>query len=215
MTDKVQNMSDKVIHIKSNSAEPDKQVSVKYLSEIITARVEEIIMAILYEIHKSGFADMLRSGLVITGGGAQIANLGNFIYDLSGYRVRTGYPKALFSCQGCDDINETTACTSLGLILAAKDDVTLNCAINGIPTETETPIETVVTEPTTVEEENTADTDNGLLFNNDVLDDIKEEPTKKAPEPKKCGLKVFWKKINNYCGELYETVNKEIDNEDA
>jgi cell division protein FtsA len=41
-------------------------------------------MAILYEIHTSGFADMLRSGIVITGGGAQIANLGNFIYDISG-----------------------------------------------------------------------------------------------------------------------------------
>ena len=68
MPEKLQSLSDKIIHIRSNSAEPDKQLPVKYLSEIITARVEEIIMAILYEIEKSGFADMLRSGIVVTGG---------------------------------------------------------------------------------------------------------------------------------------------------
>ena len=211
MPDKLQSMSDKVIHIKSNSAEPDKQVSVKYLSEIITARVEEIIMAILYEIHRSGFADMLRSGLVITGGGAQIANLGNFIYDLSGYRVRTGYPKALFSCQGCDDINETTACTSLGLILAAKDDVTLNCAVNG-PASVMTPVETIVPETGEPAEKGKEILDNGLLFGNKELEDLKQEP-QTVQEPKKSGIKVFWKKINNFCGELYETVNKDIENE--
>jgi cell division protein FtsA len=60
MPDKLQSLSDKIIHIKSNSAEPDKQLTVKYLSEIITARVEEIMMAILYKIEQSGFADMLR-----------------------------------------------------------------------------------------------------------------------------------------------------------
>ena len=211
MPDKLQSMSDKVIHIKSNSAEPDKQVSVKYLSEIITARVEEIIMAILYEIHRSGFADMLRSGLVITGGGAQIANLGNFIYDLSGYRVRTGYPKALFSCQGCEDINETTACTSLGLILAAKDDVTLNCAVNGSASII-TPVETFVPETGEPAENGKEILDNGLLFDNKALEELKQEP-QTVQEPRRSGIKVFWKKINNFCGELYETVNKDIENE--
>ena len=79
MPEKLQNLSEKVIHIVSNSIDTDKQLPVKYLSEIITARVEEIMMAILYEIHNSGFADMLRSGIVITGGSAQIANLNSFV----------------------------------------------------------------------------------------------------------------------------------------
>ena len=63
MPDKLQNLSEKVIHIKSNSNEPNKQLPVKYLSEIITARVEEIMLAMIYEIQESGFADMLRSGI--------------------------------------------------------------------------------------------------------------------------------------------------------
>ena len=140
MPEKLQSMGEKILHIRSNSTEPDMKLPVKYLSEIITARVEEIMMAILYEIHDSGFADSLRSGIVITGGCAQMANLGNFIYDISGYRVRTGYARNHFSHSGCDGLNETSATTSLGLLLAAKDDMG-NCA-HGDETEVvETPKE--------------------------------------------------------------------------
>lgn len=211
MPDKLQSMSDKVIHIKSNSVEPDKQVSVKYLSEIITARVEEIIMAILYEIHISGFADMLRSGIVVTGGGAQIANLGNFIYDISGYRVRTGYPKALFSYQGCEDISETTASTSLGLILAAKDDSSANCAIGS---EGNVEVETV---SEVAETHVSSDENDGLVFSKEEMDKLKQEQETPAEvKPKKNGgIKIFWKKINDFCGDLYNTVNEDIENEKA
>ena len=86
MPDKLQNLSEKVIHIQSNSNEPNKQLPVKYLSEIITARVEEIMLAMIYEIQESGFADMLRSGIVVTGGSAQLPNLGAFINDISGFK---------------------------------------------------------------------------------------------------------------------------------
>ena len=128
MPEKLQSLSEKVLQIMSSNNEPSKQVTVKYLSEIITARIEEIIMAILYEIEESGFADMLKSGIVITGGVAQTANLSNFIYELSGYRVRTGYPKGQFSNAGCNGIKDTSAATSVGLILAAKDELGINCA---------------------------------------------------------------------------------------
>jgi cell division protein FtsA len=127
MPEKLQSLSEKIIHIMSNSTEPEKKLPVKYLSEIVTARVEEIVMAIIYEIYQSGFADSLRSGIVVTGGCAQLPNLGNFIYDISGYRVRTGYAQNHFSHQGCDGLSETSATTSLGLLLAARDEMG-NCA---------------------------------------------------------------------------------------
>ena len=130
MPDKLQSLSEKVIQIRSNSSEGDKSISVKYLSEIITARVEEIMMAVLYEIENSGFADMLRSGIVITGGVAQCANICNFINDISGYKVRTGYPKHLFSHQGCEGLTDTSAATSIGLLLAAKNTANVNCIID-------------------------------------------------------------------------------------
>ena len=187
MPEKLQSLSEKVLQIRSNNTEPDKQVTVKYLSEIITARIEEIIMAMLYEINESGFADMLRSGIVITGGAAQTANLGNFIYELSGYRVRTGYPKQHFSNAGCDGLKDTTAATSIGLILAAKDELGVNCAYNDEQggssviieneeedVEVEAPAE-VQTEPA---ETDPAPQSNGKLFSDDEIE-VVEKPKKK------------------------------------
>ena len=127
MPDKLLSLSDKVLHIRSANGEGDKTLTVKYLSEIITARVEELIMAILYEIENSGFADQLRSGIVLTGGTAQLLNINNCVHEISGYKVRSGYPKQLFSCGGCTGLSETSAATSIGLIQAARFGV--NCAI--------------------------------------------------------------------------------------
>ena len=142
MPDKLQSLSDKIIHIRGNGVEPDKQLPVKYLSEIITARVEEIIMSILYEIEQSGFADMLRSGIVITGGSAKLANLGNFIYDISGFKVRIGYPKKCFSCIDCDGITEPSSATSIGLLISALADQTVNCAVDSTTARILTEVET-------------------------------------------------------------------------
>ena len=161
MPDKLQSLSDKIIHIKGNGIEPDKQLPVKYLSEIITARVEEIIMSILYEIEQSGFADMLRSGIVITGGCAKIANLCNYIYDISGFKARIGNPKKCFSCIDCEGITEPSSATSLGLLISALSDQTVNCAVESTTSRIITEVETAggkefkieVMEETSAEEE--------------------------------------------------------------
>ena len=213
MPEKLQSLSEKVLQIRSNNTEPDKQVTVKYLSEIITARIEEIIMAMLYEINESGFADMLRSGIVITGGAAQTANLGNFIYELSGYRVRTGYPKQHFSNAGCDGLKDTTAATSIGLILAAKDELGVNCAYNDEQggssviiengeedVEVEAPAE-VQTEPA---ETDPAPQSNGKLFSDDEIE-VVEKPKKK----KKSGIFATWRKAKQKVEEALDKLSEE------
>ena len=119
--EKLLSLSDKTLLISSNDSLPAKQVTVKYLSEIITARETEIIEAILYRIQESGLADRLRSGIVITGGGANLLNVGSLIKDISGYAVRTGYARQIFS--GADDtLDDTSVTASLGMILMAKND---------------------------------------------------------------------------------------------
>ncbi len=213
MPEKLQSLSEKVLQIRSNNTEPDKQVTVKYLSEIITARIEEIIMAMLYEINESGFADMLRSGIVITGGAAQTANLGNFIYELSGYRVRTGYPKLHFSNAGCDGLKDTTAATSIGLILAAKDELGVNCAYNDEQggssviiengeedVEVEAPDE-VQTEPA---ETDPAPQSNGKLFSDDEIE-VVEKPKKK----KKSDIFATWRKAKQKVEEALDKLSEE------
>lgn len=229
MPEKLQNLGEKIIHIRSNSADADKQLPVKYLSEIITARIEEIIMAILYEIEQSQFADILRSGIVITGGASQTANLCNFIYDISGYKVRTGYPKGLFSCQGCDGIADTSASTSLGLILAATHDKTINCAINkdelaaGISgkVEIENPVEPVKVEKMPQEEipqeetpaEEISKPAEGSLSDGTLLEFEKVKPateSKKETKKETRKPKITWKdRIRNTLFNFYDTSTDE------
>ena len=211
MPEKLQNLSEKIIHIKSDNGEAEKKLPVKYLSEIITARCEEILMAILYEIQESGFADRLMSGIVVTGGCAQTANLGNLIYDISGYRVRTGYPKHLFSFEGCEGITDTSAATSLGLIMAAKDDHTINCAVAK---------DGYVPEMTVPEPEPAKDPETLLQFETVEIPEKQTSGSNKKPEkPKKDRVK--WNPIascGKFFGSLYDSVHQEmeeIENEEA
>ena len=145
MPDKLQNLSEKVLHILDKDNGQDKQVTLKYLSEIITARMEEIIEAILYEIYKSGFAEHLRCGIVITGGAAQTANLAMLINEMSGYKVRVGYPRTDISDFDIDGTHDTPAATVLGLVNAALKESSINCAIDRNDTA-ETAIEPVEVE---------------------------------------------------------------------
>ena len=211
MPEKLQSLSEKVLHIRSGNNEPDKQVTVKYLSEIITARIEEIMMAILYEINESGFADMLRSGIVVTGGCAQTANLSNFINELSGYRVRTGYPHARFSST-YDGTADTTAATSIGLIMAAKDELgmtgytipepgTEGISIFAEPDEPET-----APAPETEEPEVREMPDNGELFRDDEIEKV--VPPKKE---KKNLFNVFWSKAKKVTEEAKEKTGSWLD----
>ena len=214
MPEKLQNLSEKVIHIKSNSSEPNKQLPVKYLSEIITARVEEIMLAMIYEIQESGFADMLRSGIVVTGGSAQLPNLGAFINEISGFKVRIGSPKRLFLSQGCEALYETSAATSMGLIMTACYDEEINCAH---PTETGIP-ETEEVEVIIPEGELFGDAHMGGVVVNEPADqpEPKAKAASKPKEPKK--HKGIWKgdfgsKIGIVMGSIFDSVMNEVESE--
>ena len=178
MPDKLLNMSEKVLRILNNDSGAEKQLPVRYLSEIITARVEEILQAILYEIGMSGFADELRSGVVITGGGANLTNLANLLREMSGYNVRVGYPIPKFSSDGCTGIREPVATGVIGMILTAKDDnKKLNCLQEPpkLPSEAEEP----ESEPEETED------DRGDVFNLDAWEKVQPKPVQRQKRPKK------------------------------
>ena len=129
MPNKLSSLGEKSIQIVDEDGNATAQVSVKYISEIITARMKEIIEALLFRIQESGYAseDDLRAGVVVTGGGAELVNCTNFIRELSGYSVKIGRPRRFFSCEGCPEASEASAATSMGMVLSAKGDRFLNC----------------------------------------------------------------------------------------
>ncbi len=223
MPEKLQNMNEKILRINIGTTAQYKDLPVKYLSEVITCRVQEIMEAILYEIQKSGFADRLRSGIVLTGGGANLANCGNFITEISGYSVRTGYPKPLFSGGGCIGVHEAEASVPIGMILAAARDNCEDCSVQeSHPTD-----RTVVVEPasgTGVEDSGTEKDGNaaphsGTLFPEDeTSQQTGKHRHQEAPQPKKQRQAVSWKKkiqkaVDKFTGTLYN-MNEEMNNEE-
>lgn len=143
MPNKLSSLGEKSIQIVDEDGNATAQVSVKYISEIITARMKEIIEALLFRIQESGYAseDILRAGVVVTGGGAELVNCANYIKELSGYSVKIGRPRRFFSCEGCPEASEASAATTMGMILSAKGDRFLNC-VNEVTARVVNPVVT-------------------------------------------------------------------------
>ena len=209
---KLANLSEKTIQIRYENA-PFKELSVKYLSEIIDARAREIIDAILYEIQESNLSDCLRAGVVITGGSANLVNFANLLKEKSGYNVRIGYPKNLFSSAGCTGVYETSAASAIGMVLSAKEDNLPDCVELPAPEEEPPVLETVVEEPVA------SPVDDGLeplrtLFGDEDLGPV--EPPKKKKKEKKVKVKktqkdgniltIFWTKVKSAIEEEDEGV---------
>lgn len=126
--DKLQTMSEKLLLISNEEIGTTQKLPVKYLSEIITSRMHEIIQALLFLIQDSTYADKLRAGLVVTGGGASLVNCVNLIKEESGYNVRIGYPNTRsFSLTECPGFGELGSAASVGMLLIAREDQRMNC----------------------------------------------------------------------------------------
>ncbi|MBS1681314.1 MAG: cell division protein FtsA [Bacteroidetes bacterium] len=95
-----------------------KEVSVKTLASIIQARMEEIIEMAHTEIINSGYENRLAGGIVITGGGAQLANLKQLVEYMTGMDTRIGYPNEHLGKSKVDAVKSPMYATAVGLVLS-------------------------------------------------------------------------------------------------
>ncbi|MGK7390996.1 MAG: cell division protein FtsA [Candidatus Cyclobacteriaceae bacterium M2_1C_046] len=95
-----------------------KEISVKNLSHIIQARMEEIIELAHTEIITSGFENKLAGGIVVTGGGAQLSSLKQLVEFMTGMDARIGYPNEHLGKSKIDEIKSPMYATSVGLVLS-------------------------------------------------------------------------------------------------
>lgn len=95
-----------------------KEISVKNLSNIINARLSEIIEHVYYEIKNSGYEKKLIGGIVITGGGSQMKHITQLFEYITGMDARIGYPNEHLSSN--TNINVTSPLFATGVGLVAK-----------------------------------------------------------------------------------------------
>lgn len=97
---------------------PAKEISVKNLARIIEARVEEIVEMVYLEIVRSGYANKLAGGIVLTGGGAMLQGIRELFSLKTGLDTRIGYPNEHLGKSKHENVKSPMFATSVGLVLA-------------------------------------------------------------------------------------------------
>ncbi len=218
---KLPTLGDKIIQIRYADRNA-VAVKVDYLSEVIGARMKEIIDAILWAIDRSGFADSLRSGIVITGGGSALLGCAMLLKEMSGFNVKVGYPRHFFSAEGCPGVREASAAASMGMILSAKNDRLPDCVdapiirrediirdiFSGFRSEE---VETVEEEPVTVDAYEEPAVEPGTIVPDEFHggttgtlipeEEFGEAVKKPRPPKKQTKVHILWKKISKSVGE--------------
>jgi cell division protein FtsA len=95
-----------------------KEISIKNLSNIIQARMEEIIEMAHSEIISSGFENRLAGGIVITGGGSQLSCLKQLVEYMTGMDTRIGYPNEHLGKSKLEVVKSPMYATAVGLVLS-------------------------------------------------------------------------------------------------
>ncbi|WOK04908.1 cell division protein FtsA [Imperialibacter roseus] len=95
-----------------------KEISVKNLAHVIEARMEEIIEMVHTEIITSGFQHKLAGGIVVTGGGSQLACVQQLFEYMSGMDSRIGYPNEHLGKGKLETVKSPMYATTVGLVLS-------------------------------------------------------------------------------------------------
>jgi cell division protein FtsA len=220
MPGKLATLSEKVLQIRLT--EPFKEVPVRYISEIIDCRCREIVEAILYYLQESGLQNAIRGGVVVTGGSAELTNFISLFKEMSGYDVRKGYPRYMFSASVGSGVYSTGATAAIGMVLAAKEDHLPDCV--SAPVKVEIPeeetVEVEVTDETpavnSISDIELAEGATGNLLNPEEFGEAvekKKEPKKKtvkvSKEKKPTFFSIAWKTVKGAALDMYDKANEE------
>jgi cell division protein FtsA len=121
------------IPVPSVSDKPDTETSKTIVSQLITARINEIFDAIQKEINDSGYSNKIRAGLVFTGGGAKLDGLDNYAESFFKTPSRIGSPKSI---KGLEDLRgKTRYSTAVGLLLYREKELRKLSSSNKYPSK--------------------------------------------------------------------------------
>jgi len=107
-----------VIEVGSVGGQKPRQLAQSILTEIIAARVEEILKIVEWELVRSGYAESLHAGLVLTGGVSLLPGIRELAEKAFDMPVRIGVP---YRFRGLGDVVKNPIfATATGLILYGR-----------------------------------------------------------------------------------------------
>ncbi len=105
---------DELIDADTHVAGERQQIERRLLTDILQARAEELVELVYSDWQRSGYDGRLNGGLVITGGGAQLARLDELMRDMLGKPVRVGIPTGITGLT--DALDSPPYATAIGLL---------------------------------------------------------------------------------------------------
>lgn len=118
-----ENKENEIVCVPGLRGKEPKEISVKNLSRIINARMEEIISSVVYEIKASGLEKKLIAGIVLTGGGSQLKHLPQLVEFHTGLDVRVGYPDEHLAKGMVEEVKSPAYATGIGLVMKGLNAV--------------------------------------------------------------------------------------------
>ncbi|QEL57434.1 cell division protein FtsA [Chromobacterium paludis] len=98
-----------------------RQMSRATLAEVVEPRVEELFQLVQQELRRSGFEELLSSGMVLTGGASLMPGMVELAEEVFHLPVRVGVPKYV---GGLAEVVKTPRfSTGVGLLLYGKDQI--------------------------------------------------------------------------------------------
>ncbi|MDE0309300.1 MAG: cell division protein FtsA [Acidiferrobacterales bacterium] len=93
--------------------QPVRSVRQKYLAEVIESRMEELFHLVLNDLNQTNNISMLRSGMVLTGGGSRLEEVVPLAERILNLPTRLGLPR--YAGPLCEVVNHPMFATGLGL----------------------------------------------------------------------------------------------------
>ena len=108
---------DETIEVASVGGRRPRVMARRILSDILQPRAEEMFHLIWDEISKAGYEKSLNSGLVLTGGGAQLEGMSEIAEQIFDLPIRRGVPVGVGGL--ADHVSNPAFATAVGLVLYA------------------------------------------------------------------------------------------------
>ncbi|BDV44454.1 cell division protein FtsA [Geotalea uraniireducens] len=112
---------DETIEVPSVGGRKPRVLSRQLLAEILEPRVEEIFTLVNREIVKSGFEDLIASGVVITGGTTILEGMPELAEQVFNLPVRRGLPQQIGGI--VDVVNSPVYATGVGLVVYGSKNI--------------------------------------------------------------------------------------------
>jgi cell division protein FtsA len=106
---------DETIEVPSVGDRPPRKLSRQTLAEVIEPRMEELFSLVQAELRRSGFEDVLGSGVVLTGGSSKMEGMIDLAEEVFHMPVRLGVPQYVGGLKGV--VQNPVFATGVGLVL--------------------------------------------------------------------------------------------------